>query len=442
MNIAFIRKYFSFGWPIILSQFIVIFANNISVALMGNLSEFAISGYTLANESFSFFSMIALGIAGGFHIYISQYYGAKDLKKCNQLLRYGNKVCLMISIICSLCFFIFADEFIGIFAKDKEIVLNGVTYLRIFAWTFIPYIMNLLWSSTYSFIGMPQVTMIGGVLDSIITVLSCYLFLNYFNMGIKGAALSILTGRIVESLFLLYKLNSPDSVFDLKGKFPSLLRKEKEGVLFTSGPLIINESLFSLAFILIMKNYSFISETSVGCITVVNYLQQLFFICNKAAEPVIGIMVGGELGKGNFKKAKLNAKRTFLLASLCGIIGAFLMISISDILPSLFSYTGSLKILCKKMIIAKAIISIFGGNTLVFYNILRTGGNTKEVFKFDGIFTLVGPLFCSYLFSRIFKVSFFMLYVIVESMNILKTILGIYLYKKEKWVRNLHYVQK
>ena len=437
MNREFIKKYFRYGWPIIFSQFVVILANNISVALMGNLSEYAISGYTLANESFSFFSMIALGLAGSFHIYISQYYGARDNDRCNQVLRYGNKVCFLISLICAVGFFVFANEFIGIFAKDPDIISYGVDYLRIFAWTFIPYIMNLLWSTTYSFIGKPEITMAAGVMDSIVTVASCYLFLQQFHLGIKGAALSLLTGRIVESAYLLFKLLHSKSIFDWKKKYPALTGKEKKSILLTSGPLIVNESLFSVAFLLITKNYSFISETSVGCITVVNYIQQLFFICNKGAEPVIGIMVGGELGKGNFAAAKENAKRTFYVATMCSAIGAVLMIALCGVLPSLFSYTGELYQLCLKMIIAKAIIGIFGGNTMVFYNTLRTGGNTKEVFLFDGLFTLLGPLVSSFLFSRVFRVSFFTLYIIVESMNIIKTGLGIYLYKKESWMRKL-----
>lgn len=437
MNITFVKKYFKYSWPIIFSQFIILCSSNISVALMGSLSQKAISGYTLANESFNFFSMIALGLAGSFHIYISQYYGAKAYNKCNQVLKYGNKICLLISVLCSLFFFVCANPFIGLFAKDKEIISYGVEYLQIFAWTFIPYIMNLLWSTMFSFIDKPKVTMIAGVMDSIVTVVLCYLFLNYFHFGKRGAALAILLGRITESIYLLYSLVYSKSIFDLKAYVQTLSFEEKKNILLKSGPLILNESIFSIAFIIIMKNYSYVSEISVGCITVVNYIQQLFYICNKGAEPIVGTLVGTSIGKGDYFKAKQNAKYTIILLTLCGVVGTLLMVIFSSTLPILFSFTGDLKTLCTKMILAKASISIFGGNTLVFYHILRIGGNTKEVFVYDGLFTLIIPLGVSILFSRVFKVSFLILYILIESMNIIKTLLGIYLFRKGSWIKKL-----
>ena len=108
MYTQFVKKYFKLGWPIMLSQLIVIIVNNFSVSLMGSLSSKAISGYTFANESFSIFSMISLGLTGGFHIYISQYYGAGNREKYNQVLRYGMKLCLSVSSLFALSFFLFA----------------------------------------------------------------------------------------------------------------------------------------------------------------------------------------------------------------------------------------------------------------------------------------------------------------------------------------------
>ncbi len=434
---AFIKKYFKYGWPIILSQMIIIAANNLSVSLMGGISENAISGYTLANESFTIFSMIALGLTGGFHVFISQYYGVQNRTKYNQVLRYGMKFCGVVSIIFAGGFFIFAQEFIKIFAKDELIIQYGKEYLQVFCWTFIPYMLNLLWSETYSFIGQAKVTMISGTANSVLTIILCYIFLQKMNLGIMGAALALLIGRLAESVFLIYMLNREGSEFKFSGTYPSLNREEKIQIISTSFPLILNEGVFSVAMLFVMKNYSYVSEAKLACLTVINNISQLFFIGNKGAGPCIGVMVGGELGKGNFAEAQENAKKTYWMAVACCAFGAVAMFICSPFIPTMFHLNGELADLCYKMILVKCITGVLGGNTMVFYNILRVGAATKEVFYQDGLFTVCGPLVTSYLCARVFKVDFLTMFIVQDSMQIVKTLVGYYFYKKGHWIKKI-----
>lgn len=434
---TFINKYFKYGLPIILSQMIIIIANNLSVVLMGSLSPDAISGYTLANESYTIFSMIALGLTGGFHVYISQYYGVQNKTKYNQVLRYGMKFCGCVAVIFSGMFFIFAEEFIRIFAKDEIIIRYGTEYLRVFCWTFIPYMLNLLWSETYSFIGKTKITMISGLINSALNIILCYIFIELMQMGIMGAALSLLIGRLSESILLIYMLNKKDSEFRFKGEYPSLNKEEKYQIVSTSFPLILNESVFSVAMLFVMKNYSFVSERKLACLTVVNNMSQLFYIGNKGAGPCIGVMVGGELGKGNFEEAQSNAKKTYWTAVMLCAIGAVAMLICSPFIPQLFHLDGDLVVLCQKMIYVKCITGVLGGNTMVFYNILRVGAATKEVFYQDGLFTLCGPMVASYIAAKVFKVDFFTMFVIQDSMQIVKTMVSYYFYKQKHWLKKI-----
>ncbi|MDO4378640.1 MAG: MATE family efflux transporter [Erysipelotrichia bacterium] len=434
---AFIKKYFKYGWPIILSQLIIIVANNLSVALMGDLSANAINGYTLANEAFTIFSMIALGLTGGFHVFISQYYGVQNRTKYNQVLRYGMKFCSIISIVFAGGFFIFAQEFIKIFATDEVIIQYGKDYLQILCWTFIPYMLNLLWSETYSFTGQTKVTMVSGTANSVLTIILCYIFLQKMNMGIMGAALSIFIGRLTESVFLIYMLNREGSEFKFSGIYPSLSKEEKIQIISSSFPLILNEGVFSVATLFIMKNYSYVSETRLACLTVINNISQLFFIGNKGAGPCIGVMVGGELGKGYFDEAKDNAKKTYWMAVSCCAFGAIFMFICSPYIPKMFHLEGELADLCHKMILVKCITGVLGGNTMVFYNILRVGSATKEVFYQDGLFTACCPLVTSYLCSRVFNVDFLTMYIVQDSMQIVKTLVGYYFYRKGHWIKKI-----
>lgn len=437
----FVHQYFRIGFPMILSQLVVYLVNNLSVVMMGTISSQAISGYTCANESFSIFSMLVLGLTGGFHVYISQYYGDDNREKYNQVLRLGMKFVFVLSVAAVLFFSIFSEQFIRIFVQnDQEIIDYGVQYLRIFCWTFIPYAMNTLWSGVYQLTGRAQVTMIAGALDCLLNTLFCYILLygkfGLPQMGIQGAALALLVARSGESLYLYWRINGKDSEFTFKEKYPPLDVKLIYNILKTSAPLIANETLFSVAYMFITKNYSYASSSLLACYTTVNNAQQLVFVITQGTSAVIGVLIGGKLGAGRLEEAKENGDKilqlTFILYALFGVV----LFLLAPILPGFYSLQGELAQTATQMFRIKAFIG-FGGMSMCFYNTLRIGGDTMGVFLLDGIYSCVGPLVVSYVFSHMLFINFVVLYAAIEFMQVVKCCLGYYLYRRGKWIRKL-----
>jgi putative MATE family efflux protein len=433
----YLRKYFVYGWPIILSQAIIFIVNNYSASLTGALSAKAMSGYTIGQESYTVLTMLALGLTGGFHVYISQYYGAHDKQKYNQVLRLGMKLCLAVGLAyCALIFFL-ARPFARLYAQDEVIVGYAVDYLRVYCFTFPFYFINLLWSETYSFIGRGKITMVSGVLNCIVNIIANYLCCQVLDLGIRGVALGSLCGRIAEFLFLYFTLNQKDSEFNLFVKYPAAAAGEMVEILKTSLPLVLNESIFSLAMMGIMMNYGYVSEEKLACLTVVNNISQLFFILNKGSGPAVGVMVGGELGKGDFAAAQENARLSLYTVVLTTFVGAVPLAQLAGQIPAYYHLEGELAALCTQMIRANCVIGTISSLTMTFYNILRMGGDTVAVFCQDGLFYLVVILPVSYIFSHLVPLPFFWLYVVVNGMNDVKALVGYYFYRKKKWLHKL-----
>ncbi|MBQ1877402.1 MAG: hypothetical protein II161_01180, partial [Erysipelotrichaceae bacterium] len=227
------------------------------------------------------------------------------------------------------------------------------------------------------------------------------------------------------------------SPFAFRGHYGKLAGSEVTEIVGRSIPLVVNEAAFSLAYFFMMRNYGLVSQSSVACLAVANNVSQLFFIGNKAGGPVIGVTVGGELGKGNYTDARNNALKTYLTCFALVACGGALMFLAAPVIPGFFHLEGELAQLCIRMLRMKAVIGAFGGNTMIFYNILRIGGATREVFIQDGLFSLLGPMLVSFIFSHFIPVSFLQLYIIVESMQIVKTGLGYYFFRKGTWLRKL-----
>ena len=65
MSKGFFKTYLRLALPAIIAQLVVFVVDNLNVAILGSLSEKAISGYTIANQSYDIYVMLALGLSGG-----------------------------------------------------------------------------------------------------------------------------------------------------------------------------------------------------------------------------------------------------------------------------------------------------------------------------------------------------------------------------------------
>ena len=438
----FLKIFFRLSIPVIISEVVLLVANNVSTAMLGTLSEKAISGFSVSNQAFDIYSMVILGLTGAFHVYIAQYYGNHNQEKYNQVLRYGLKLAFVVGLAFNVAFFVFADPFSHLFLKDGETLSYAIPYLRMFSLTFIPYAVNLVVSGTYSIIGQAKISLAAGALNCGVNLIFCYLLIygvGFFPaMGSDGAALALVIARLAESLFLYWVVNHPESEFRFNIKVPRLQGDELIRILKTAAPLIMNECLFAFAFMIVFMNYSYSGEQFLACIPVVTMVTKLVFVPSTGASSVIGVLVGGELGQGNLDEARENMQKTRLTCFTIIVLGCVLIALGSPFIPRFFSLQGEVYEMAVKMLWVKAACSAMGGGiTMVFYNTLRIGGDTRSVFFLDGFFSCCFPMVFSILFSRIIPMPFLFLYFSVEFCNVIKSGLGMIFVRKEKWLRQL-----
>lgn len=442
INKDFLIIFFRLSIPVIISEVVLLIANNASTAMLGTLSEKAISGFSVSNQAFDIYSMVILGLTGGFHVYIAQLYGNHDREKYNQVLRMGMKLAFLVGFLCNAAFFLFADPFSRLFLSDPQTLDYAIPYLRIFSLTFIPYAVNLMMSGSYTIIGKAKVTLCAGALNCTVNLLFCALFVYGFGpfpaLGSNGAALALVIARLAETVFLVLVMNRPSSNFRFTQKFNSLKKEDVLRVLKTSAPLVLNESLYAFAFFIVFMNYSYAGEKFLACIPVVTMVTKLVFVPATGAGSVIGVLVGGQLGQGNLEQAKENTNKILKLCYIIVFTGCIVVALFSLLIPMLFSLSGEIYWMAVKMLLVKAACTAMGGGvTSVFYNTLRVGGDTISVFFLDGFFSACGPMMASLLFSRVLHTPFLALYFAVEFCNVIKAGLGMYFLKKGKWLRQL-----
>ena len=441
MRKGFARIYFQLTLPAIIAQLVVFIVDNLNVAILGTLSEKAISGFTIANQSFDIYVMLALGLSGGFHVYISQLYGNHDAMKYNQVLRLGLKIIACAGFLYSLCMCIFAKPFITLFIRDSERIAYGARYLRIYAWSHMLYGINLMLSGTYTIVGKARVAMYSGMINCICSLLCSYtLVYGKFglpSLNVEGAALAVLIGRLAELVYLLVQLHGKDSDFTLFDPLPKLEGDILSRVLHTAGPLILNETCYALAFFMIVRNLSYLDERYISCYTVTNNCNKLFFAASYGLSPAVGALIGRNLGLGKFAEAKQGGNDILWMNFYIHLVFGSLLVLLSKWIPGFFSLSGDVAEVCQWMLVSKAVLGLFGGYSNVFYNILRIGGKTKYVFLLDGLFSLVCPMTVSLIVCVLHPLSFLWAYICIDAMNVIKTGLGFYLYHRNVWLNQL-----
>ena len=434
------QSYFKIGFPMMVSHFITYFASNLTIALIGNLSDKAMAGYTVANETYSIFYMLALGITSSFHIFISQYYGEGNIDKVNQIIRYGTAVSLFLGTTYSVLVFVFGRPFVGLYVSDPETIEYALEYLKFFCWTFIPYVLNYLWCGIYSFIGNSKMAMLSNGINCIATVLFSICFVSdVFNMniGIAGASLALLLARCLEGVFLFCMLNRKDSEFRFSIPAGHLDKKERISILKKGLPLITNELIYSLAYMVIVQSYSYAHEEYLACYTVAYNIGMLNFGAQQACPAIVGFLVGGELGRKDYEKAKYNSSQVIRISAIYFIAQGLILLGLSPFIPKFYSLEGDLYHMAVILIIIRAISGGLSFTVSPIYNILKIGGDTKGVLITDGLYAAGVQMVVSIILSRVISVPFYVLYGAVEGLNIVKAYVNLIVYRKYNWLKKL-----
>ena len=132
-NSIFFKTLFSLAFPIILQNLMQTFVNMLDTIMVGRLGGIEIASVGLGNQVYFMLSMVIFGITSGGSIFISQFWGQGNIKG----IRHVTGIMLFGSAAFSLLFFVgaffFPEFLLGLFSKDREVILKGISYLKIVA---------------------------------------------------------------------------------------------------------------------------------------------------------------------------------------------------------------------------------------------------------------------------------------------------------------------
>lgn len=447
---AFYRRVLAVMLPIVIQQGITNFVGMLDNIMVGQVGTEQMSGVAIANQLQFIFQLCIFGSLSGAGIFIAQYFGKGDQEKIQSVFRYKLLSTALITVLTLAIFWFFQDPLIRLFLTDNgtgdvEATLRyGKEYLRIMLVSMIPFAAVQLYSSTMRETGETKIPMYASILAVFVNLILNYvLIFGKFGapeMGVVGAAVATMISRFAElGLILVYARVRRDKFPYFTGIYRTLkVPMDLAGEITKKGmPLLFNELMWSLGTTMIVQCYSTRGLDAVAAYNISSTVSQFFSMAVFAMGSAISILVGQELGAGEFERAKdTNRKMIAFGVVLC--IGAAALLAIAaPYFPKIYNTSDGIRDLAMKLLWIDAIFLTARGIYNNCYFTLRSGGKALLTFLFDSVSMWVINIPVALILAHFTGLPLLSMYIIVQIFDALKAIVGLYLVHKGIWINNL-----
>lgn len=443
MNKQFWKKVLIIGFPVAIQNLINTTVNMVDTFMIGSLGDEYVSAVGLANKIFFVMNLLIFGIVSGCSVLLSQYFGKKDEKNLNKTFGFM----MILSIIGSLLFFIAAllipRQLMMIFTQSDKLIEIGSSYLKIVSISYVFTAFSMATGMLLRSINKAKAPMYFTIISVLVNVLFNYIFI-FGSFGAprllaNGAAIGTIIARIVEfTLILLYvifgKLNVKLNFKDIISIDSYTIKKNLKFAL----PVIINELGWGLGTTMYSVIYGHMSDDVVAAMTISTALEDLVYALLFGVSTACAVIVGNQLGANDLEGAQKTAKK--LLIAGIGLSAILAVVLIALINPYILLYKANDNVIAdiKKVCIAYAfIMPARTFNLIMIVGILRSGGDT--------LFSMIMELACLWgvglslgtIGAFVFKLDVLYVYLLFETEQFVKVVVGFIRYRQKKWVRNI-----
>lgn len=441
-NKAFYKATIAIALPIMAQQFVASFVNLIDNIMIGSVGSIALTSVTVANRIYLIFNSTLFGICGAAGIFIAQYYGANDKEKCQKILNINLTCGIVIATLFMLALIFIPGQLMGIFTSNPQVIEECLKYIQFALLTYIPFAVSYSVMMALRAVGINKIQLVIGTIGvAINTFLNYILIFGHFGMpslGIQGAAIATAIARFIEMMIYLVILLRKKHFFHFSIKELiyldfSLIRSMVRKAI----PLTVNEILFSLGLSMIFLSYMRCDESLISAISVVDTVMQIAFIIFGGLSSAVSILIGNKLGANEIEEAKSNAYKLLAFGVMIAITITAILYSVAPMIARMYNVEDNIKETIVTLLRIKSfLLPVFVYNVCIFFT-LRAGGDTFSTMIMDSGFLWCVGVLVSTVLSMYFDIPLVLLYVIVESCDILKLFVAAYFFKKGNWAKNM-----
>ncbi len=430
--------------PIVLQNLISIGLNMADTVMIGKLGVDELAAVGTANRVYFIFSTINFGIYSGAAVYVSQYWGVRDIPNIRRTFGIDILLGFAVSVFFTLAALLFAPQILTLFTREPNVIELGCRYLRIVAISYLFTSMSFAINFNCRAIHRLKIpTAINAIALAVNLVFNYLLIFGKFGMpklGVEGAALATLIARIVEFILMFLSVYTNDA-HPLAGKPKELFSFSKEmfrRVLKTSLPVIVSEGGWSIGNSVYYIAYGMLGASALAVIQVASTINDMFQIFFFGIGNASAVMIGNELGRRNEEKAHAYAGIFLKMTFAVSLVAATGLYCSEGLVINFYDFDSATNQLLASTLTVFAIYMLPKMFTYVLLaGILRSGGDTRFCMMLDmvGVWLIGVPL--SFIGVLVFHQSLPVVAAMVFFEEWIKMVLALLRIKSRKWAHTL-----
>ena len=448
---AFYRRMFAVMLPILMQNLITNFVNLLDNIMVGQVGTEQMSGVAIVNQLVFIFNLCIFGGISGAGILAAQFHGKGDHEGVRNSFRIKLYISAVAVLVFGGIFICFGPELISLFLHEGEEGLDlaatldyAMDYMKVILLQMLPFALLQVYAGTLRETGEAVLPMKAGIVAVLVNLVFNYILIfgkfGFPAMGVIGAAIATVMARVVELLIVAIWTHRNKHLHRfIEGVYSSPrvpLSLAKQTVLLGL-PLLVNELLWSSGMTMLNQCYSVRGLEVVSACNISTTVSNLFFCAFFAMDTTVSIVVGQLLGAGELERAVDEDRKLIAFsAALCVCTGA-LMALLAPMIPNIYNTTPVVKSIASRMLVVSAVMMPVMAVTNTSYFTLRSGGKTILAFVFDSVFVWIVAVPVAFVLSRFTSLPILPMFIVVQSLELIKMVLGIWFVRSRRWVENL-----
>lgn len=426
-----------------LQQLAALMVNMVDNIMLGSYTELALSGATLVNQIQFMLQSFVSGIGTGVAVLGAQYWGKGQVDPIRRITSVGLKFGVIIGLIFFLVTLLIPQSVLGLFTSDRNVVAEGLKYLRIMCWTYIVYAV----SNTLMYSLQSVETAFVGTVMSVSTILInmclnyCLIFGHFGlpELGIVGAAIATLTSRVVELVIILVYLRFIDRKLKMR---PRHLLNLDFGFLGdyvkVSLPVVVTGGLWGVAQAAQTSILGHISAETIAANSIATVVYQLFIVVGMASTSASSVTIGKTIGEGNVQLVRPYARSLQCIFLVLGTVSMILIFLCKDWIISIYSVSAETARLANQFLTVQGLTAICSCYQYpVGAGIIAGGGNTKYAAIMDTCFIWLFCIPMSYLSAFVWNLPPVATYAFLKADQVIKCVPNAIYCNRFTWIREL-----
>lgn len=447
----FYRRLFAVMIPVLVQNIITNFVSLLDNVMVGLVGTEQMSGVAIVNQLIFVFVLCIFGGLAGAGIFTAQYYGRGDDEGVRNTFRVKWYIAIISSLIFALVFIFLGDKLIMAFLHEGEENLDlaatlgyAKEYLGVMMLQIPLFAAVQVYASTLRETGETKVPMRASIVSVLVNLGFNYILIfGKFGapaLGVKGAAIATVMARCVECFIIVWWTHRhKDKNKFIRGAYSTIIAPPEliKRIAVTGTPLLINEVLWSAGMAMLNQCYSLRGIEIVSAVNIATTVSNLFLCAALAMGTTVSIMIGQLLGAGEVERA-VDEDRKLIAFSIvmCTVVG-IIMIVVAPLIPQVYNTSDNVKVVACSLLIVSAIMMPVNAFTNACYFTLRSGGKTLITFIFDSAFVWAISIPVAMLVTHRTALPILQVFIIVQSLELIKCVIGIVLVKSRKWAKSL-----